>query len=348
MAEPRNPQDRIPDPVRVGSSRDGGPGHWRRVVSGYAVADDQTAGRELAVTVLASLILLALGLIAARKSSFYGLLVAPLLAPALVRLFVIQHDCGHGAFFSSRRRNDATGRLLSLFTLFPYEQWRRSHQKHHASIGNLAQRGIGDVWTITVAEYRSFSRIGRFCYRLYRHPAVLIGLGGPYYTLLRNRLPRRRLEGSLIAPFMSSQGLNLAIAVALACLAQIGWLRPFLWIWIPAVSLGGSLGIVFFYAGHQFEGAYWSGERDWQPTRAALDGSAYLALTEPWAWLTGYIGIHHVHHLNSRVPMYILQRCINENPELARINRLTPAAALRATRLALWDEASQRLVAFPH
>jgi Fatty acid desaturase len=108
-----------------------------------------------------------------------SLLFAVPAAGFLVRLFMIQHDCGHGAFFHLRSTNDWVGRAIGVLTLTPYDFWRHTHAVHHSTSGNLDRRGIGDIDTLTVQEYLARSRWARLRYRVYRHPVTMFGLGPP-------------------------------------------------------------------------------------------------------------------------------------------------------------------------
>lgn len=317
---------------------------WQRAVGRYATPSWSVAAFELATTLALVGAGYAVSYFAWSAHWLAGLASAPLPAIALVRLFVIQHDCGHRAFFASKRANDFAGRFLSLFTLFPYDQWRQNHAKHHAAVGNLEKRGAGDVKTITSREYETLSRLDRLAYRLYRDPILMFGLGGAYYTLVRNRLPRQGIGNGWFSRLASSQSLNVLILIAALAAYQLGLLGEILRVALPAISLGGSLGIAFFFSGHQFEDTHWSSEPRWNLLEAAFRGSSHLDLPSPLAWLTGHIGAHHVHHLNSRIPMYRLGSCLRENPELASHNRLTLRDAVGSTSLSLWDEDRNKLV----
>ena len=267
----------------------------------------------------------------------------PLIAVGLVRLFVVQHDCGHQAFFSSRTANLWAGRLCSALTLFPFSQWRNNHAVHHAGVGNLERRGAGDVRTITRSEYAELSSAQKLSYRLYRHPLVLVGIGGAFYTMVRNRMPRRGVGERGRENLTSSMSLNAFLMAALAAAWKTDTLAFVGAISAPAIALGGSIGIAFFFVGHQFESTFWAREADWDLTTAALYGSSFLKLPEPLGWVFGYVGTHHIHHLNSSIPFYNFGRCLSENEELLDWNVVSVADAARATRLTVWDEEKSRL-----
>ena len=221
-----------------------------------------------------------------------------LTAPAgafLLRLFLIQHDCGHGAFFRRQAINDWVGRILGVLTLTPYDCWRRSHAIHHANTGNLDARGIGDVDTLTIAEFRALGPSRRLLYRLYRHPLVLFGLGPAYLFLLRHRLPIGMMKKGW-RPWLSAMGTNASIAGAAGALIWAMGLKLFLVVHLPITLVAASLGVWFFYVQHQFERTYWDRGQHWSFHAAALYGSSHYDLPVVLRWLTANIGVHHVHH----------------------------------------------------
>ncbi|WP_254912920.1 fatty acid desaturase [Novosphingobium sp. B 225] len=320
----------------------------RRLMRDLQAFRDPRPGRsawELAVTLIPFLALFVLIAIATEAGYYFALGATPLAGLFLMRLFIIQHDCGHGAFLRNRMSNDWLGRALSVFTLTPYDCWRRSHALHHAATGNLDARGIGDVDTLTVREYRERTPIQRLLYRLYRHPVVLLGFGPAYQFLLRHRLPFGLMKDGPIY-WSSAIGTNLATALILA-------IPVFLWgfgitamVFFPVLISAASLGVWLFYVQHQFPEAYWDRAADWSFHDAALRGSSYLDLPPIFSWFTGYIGIHHVHHLASRIPFYRLPEVLAEHPQLRDLNRFTALEAWGTLRLALWDEGGRVLVSF--
>ena len=278
-------------------------------------------------------------------SSALTLLLAIPTAGFMVRLFMIQHDCGHGAFFKSRLANDWIGRFISVFTLTPYDFWRQSHAMHHAGVGNLDRRGIGDIDMLTVREFQALRRHGRLRYRLYRNPLVMFGLGPAYLFLFRNRLPFGAMRSGAM-PWISTMLTNLAtVAVAGAVLSAVG-AGTFLAIQIPVVMIGASIGVWLFFVQHQFERTYWEHQTDWSHPEAALHGSSFYDLPRLLMWITGNIGIHHLHHLSSRIPFYNLPKALADHPQLRHVGRLTLRQSLGCARLSLWDEDTRRLVSF--
>jgi omega-6 fatty acid desaturase (delta-12 desaturase) len=258
---------------------------------------------------------------------------------------MIQHDCGHGAFFRHRLANDWVGRMIGVLTLTPYDFWRRTHAVHHASTGHLKRRGIGDVETLTVREYLARSFWGRLCYRAYRNPLVMLGLGPAYVFVLRQRLPIGMMRGGW-QPWLSTMATNVAIAGIVATLIWCIGIRPFLLVHLPIILFAGSIGVWLFYVQHQFERTFWADDSEWTLHEAALYGSSYYDLPGILRWFTANIGVHHVHHLCSRIPYYQLRRALRDYPELRGVNRLTFLESFRCARLVLWDEARRRLISF--
>jgi omega-6 fatty acid desaturase (delta-12 desaturase) len=303
------------------------------------------SGWELAITLVPFMALFALIAIAVKAGYWLALAATPLAGLFLLRLFIIQHDCGHGAFLRNRTSNDWIGRALGVLTLTPYDCWRRSHALHHAGTGNLEARGFGDVDMLTVREYRERSWLGQFGYRLYRHPVVLLGLGPAYLFLLRHRLPIGLMRSGWLY-WASAIGTNLVTGLVLALLLWQFGVAVTALVFIPVLLSAASLGVWLFYVQHQFEDAYWKQRADWSFYEAALLGSSYLELPPVLGWFTGYIGIHHVHHLSSQIPFYRLPEVLEHNPRLRDVNRFTALGACGTLRLALWDENRQEMVSF--
>jgi omega-6 fatty acid desaturase (delta-12 desaturase) len=278
-------------------------------------------------------------------SYWLTLLVAVPAAGFLVRLFMIQHDCGHGAFFRNRRANDWVGRVLGVVTLTPYEHWRESHAVHHATSGNLARRGIGDIDTLTVREYLTLSSWRRLRYRLYRNPFVMFGIGPAYLFLFKNRLAIGGRRAGWRA-WASTSTTNAAIALACSFTIWLVGLKPFVLVHTPIMLLAASIGVWLFYVQHQFEDTFWAGDEAWTVHEAALHGSSLYDLPPILRWMTANIGIHHVHHLCSRIPFYRLPSVLRDHPELKKGTRLTLVQSLRCVRLSLWHETERRLVSF--
>lgn len=274
------------------------------------------------------------------------LLLAIPTAGLLVRLFIIQHDCGHGSYFRSRAANDALGRALSILTLTPYAHWKQGHAIHHASNGNLELRGRGDVETLTVREYEALTPVKKLGYRLYRNPFVMVLLGAPINFILLQRLPTGRTFRDQRGR-RSIMSLNLALIAAFGLPMMAVGVVPILATYLPVIIIASWIGNWLFYVQHQFEDTYWEQADDWNFHTAALTGSSWFELPPILQWFSGNIGLHHVHHLCSRIPNYRLQDCLDAAPELGSIaKRITLRESLGCWRLALWDEQCRRMVRF--
>jgi omega-6 fatty acid desaturase (delta-12 desaturase) len=300
---------------------------------------------ELGVTVGALLLSWWLMWLSLGVGYWLTLLLAVPTAGFLVRLFMIQHDCGHGAFFRHRFANDLVGRALGVLTFTPYDYWKRNHAIHHASSGNLDRRGIGDIETLTVGEYLSRSRLGRFAYRAYRNPVVLFGIGPAYLFLLQHRLPFGQMRASW-RPWASAMATNVAIVLLCGLMMWLIGIVPFVAVHLPVLLLAASIGVWLFYVQHQFEDVTWTREGEWEMANAALAGSSHYDLPAILRWFTANIGVHHVHHLCSRIPYYRLGQVLRDYPQLRSAGRVTLLQSLGTVRLALWDEARQKLVTF--
>ena len=319
---------------------------WTQIVSRYREPSRARSVVELAITAVPLVALWAAAWAALWLGYYWAsLLIAVPAAAFLVRLFMIQHDCGHGAFFRHRLANDWVGRVLGVLTLTPYDFWRQTHLLHHATSGNLSRRGIGDIDTLTVSEYRALSRWGRLQYRLYRHPLVMFGLGPAYLFMLQHRLPVGLMRGGW-KPWLSTQATNAAIALVAITLIWFIGLKALLLVHLPIILLAASIGVWLFYVQHQFERTSWNEDPAWNLHEAALHGSSHYDLPCILRWFTANIGIHHVHHLCSRIPYYRLPLVLRDHPELGAVGRVTLLGSVRCVRLALWDENRQRLVSF--
>ncbi len=262
----------------------------------------------------------------------------------LVRLFILFHDCVHGSLFPQKRLNTFFGHALGLLVFTPFEDWRFSHLRHHTTYANLDARGFGDIWTMTRTEYEEASVAKRLAYRLYRHPLVLIGLGALFSFLLRYRLPSRKSKRK---ERMSVIFTNLLILLIVLIAAEtMGW-RTYVLVQLPVLWLAGAAGIWLFYVQHQFEGGYWARKEDWDPIRAAMEGSSFYRLPTVLRWFSANIGYHHVHHLNPRIPNYQLKQCCEAISELRDKTPLTIKKSIPGIHLKLWDEERNKLIGFP-
>ena len=320
---------------------------WAEVLGPYAQPSLGRSIFQLLNTAIPFALLWFLMLASLEYSYWITLLLAVPTAGFLIRLFIIQHDCGHGSFFRSRTANDRLGFMLGILTLSPYAYWRRTHAIHHANAGNLDHRGFGDVTTLTVKEYLALNRWSRLGYRVYRNPLILLVVGPVYEFMLRQRFPSNALR-SWTREWAGILWTNLAILAIVAVMWKTIGIQAFLAVHLPVALLGGAAGVWLFYVQHQFEGTYWAKDDVWNFHAAGLEGSSYYDLPGILHWFTGNIGVHHIHHLSSRIPNYRLRQCLAENPELQQVTRLTLRGSLKCAGLKLWDEEQGKLVGFRH
>ncbi|HEX4768478.1 MAG TPA: fatty acid desaturase [Lichenihabitans sp.] len=318
---------------------------WMRKLRKYCRPSTERSIIELMVTLLPFVAAWIVMVVAINLGHIWlsGLLLLPT-SGLVVRLFMIQHDCGHGAFFPGRAANDWTGRVLGILTLTPYDYWRRTHAVHHATTGDLDSRGIGDVTTLTLREYLAGSFWRRLRYRLYRNPAIMFGIGPIYLFLFQYRLPFGLMRKRQF--WVSTMATNLTIAATSSIMIWLCGFWPFILVHVPLVIVAASAGVWLFYVQHQFEETQWSSADSWNAHDAGLYGSSHYDLPGILRWFTANIGVHHVHHLVSRIPFYRLPEVLRDYPELRDIGRLRLWQSFGCVRLVLWDEARQRLISF--
>ena len=261
----------------------------------------------------------------------------------LVRIFIIFHDCTHGSFFASRQANSILGYLSGILTFTPFTYWKNNHLGHHGTYADLDHRGLGDIWTLTVEEYRAASRMTRLAYRSYRNPFVFLGIGPGYSFLITQRF-LHQWKGK--DERFSAAVTDLAIVAVIVAAGVTMGLGTYLLIQLPIILIAGAIGVWLFYVQHQFEGVYWSRHEEWDPVKAALQGSSYYKLPKVLQWFTGNIGLHHAHHLLPRIPNYRLQACVDASPVLQAVEPLTIRRSLKSLFLNLWDERQGKLVGF--
>ncbi|CEG27264.1 fatty acid desaturase [Bacillus sp. B-jedd] len=261
----------------------------------------------------------------------------------MVRTFIIFHDCCHHSFFKNRKANKIVGTITGLITFFPYSQWGRDHNIHHATSGNLDKRGTGDIWVMTVEEYAAASPMLKLGYRLYRNPLVMFVLGPIWLVIIKNRFNRRDAR----MPEKMNTWLTNALIVGISALLiwAIGW-KAFLMVQLPIMFVAGMLGIWLFYIQHTFEDSYFEHDKEWEYVLAAVEGSSYYKLPKILQWVTGNIGFHHVHHLAPRVPNYKLEEAHNNTMPLQHVPTVTLSTSFESLKFRLWDEEKKRFVGY--
>jgi len=317
---------------------------WQSTTAPYRTSSTARAALQLLTTLLPLGALVALMYAMLDVSYWITLGLAVPAAGFLVRTFIIMHDCGHGSFVPSRRANEIIGFLTGAITLTPFAQWRRDHALHHASSGDLDRRGHGDVLTLTVDEYLARSRWGRLKYRLYRNPITLF-VFGPIFLLFVRHLPSAGIARTTKTKVESRATTAAIAAIVLVLMMAIGW-KEVLLVYGPIILIAGATGNWLFYVQHQFEDAYWEPHSGWDYAEAAMRGASYYRLPRVLEWMTGRIGLHHVHHLDPKIPNYHLRRCHDENGVLQSVTVLTVRESLRTASLKLWDAQHGRMIGF--
>jgi omega-6 fatty acid desaturase (delta-12 desaturase) len=230
-------------------------GNWRAIVAPYQKADVRRAVFQLLNTLVPLAALLYVMYLSLAWSYWLTLALAVPTAGFLIRTFIIMHDCGHGSFLPSQKWNNLVGWVTGVLTATPYAEWRHEHAIHHATAGDLDRRGHGDIATITVEEYLARDWWGRLRYRLYRHPALILGFG-PLYLLIGQRFPGR-VHSSGSPKTSSIWSTNLGMAVVITGLAMLIGIQSVLLVYLPVAYLAAGAGVYLFFVQHQFDQAYW-------------------------------------------------------------------------------------------
>jgi omega-6 fatty acid desaturase (delta-12 desaturase) len=318
--------------------------NWREIVRKYQTPSLRKSSIQIANTFLPYIGLWVLMYFTMSLSWPLTLLLAAVAGLFLIRIFIIFHDCGHGSYFASKRVNNAVGFISGLLTFTPYHHWKWQHAVHHGTSGNLDARGIGDVWTMTVAEYQASSIWVRLQYRFTRNPFVLfvlvpLGLFLVYQRFSYKKASKRDRRDVHL--------MNASIVLYATAMSLIFGFWNFIWIQTAVIGVTGTLGVWLFYVQHQFEDTYWRSGSEWDYTASAMEGSSFYKLPAVLNWFSGNIGYHHIHHLSSRIPNYNLKACHEAEDFFQQVPELTLKTSLNSLSLRLWDEATQKLVGYP-
>jgi len=317
---------------------------WRDIIARYEAPDTWRSLWQVVNSILPYLLLWYGMWLSLSVSYWITLGLAFVAAGFLVRIFIIFHDCGHGAFFKSKKANAILGSVAGVLTLTPYDSWRHEHAVHHATAGDLDRRGTGDIWTLTVKEYRALPLWRKIGYRLYRNPIVMFGLGPIFMFFLRYRLPKNLSAKS--REYRSILGTNIGIIGVAAAVGFLIGFKEFALIQLPITLISSSIGIWLFYVQHQFEGVYWRRNDNWDYLTTALEGSSFYKLPKILQWFTGNIGFHHIHHLSPRIPNYFLEKCHKENALFQQTKAVTFLSSFKSLSFRLWDEERHQLIGF--
>jgi omega-6 fatty acid desaturase (delta-12 desaturase) len=316
---------------------------WIAIVRKYNQPDVRKSIWQIINSLVPYLVLWVLMYYALEISWWITLGLSLFAAGFLVRIFIIFHDCGHGSFFKSARASRIVGTILGSLAFTPYDRWHYSHALHHNTVGNLDKRGDGDIWTMTADEYRAATPNTRIFYRIYRHPAILFGIGPFLLFLLWFRFNKK---GANSKERWNTYVTNLIIGTYVAgVILLVGW-KAFLLIQVPVIFFATAAGAWLFYVQHQFEDVVWTRNNNWDYKKMALNGSSFLKVPRMLQWFSGNIGFHHIHHLGPKIPNYNLERCHNENAMFGSIKAVTFIKGIQTMKLRLWDEHMGRLITF--
>ena len=316
---------------------------WRECVAAYQQPSTKRAVWQLINTLVPYALLWYLIYFTLGVSFWLTLPLAVLAGGFLVRLFIIFHDCGHGSYLRSRRANDIVGFVTGVLTFSPYAHWRWEHAIHHGSAGHLDKRGTGDIWTMTVQEYLEASRLRRIHYRLVRNPFVLFVLAPLFVFVIKHRFASPKANKR---ERRSVWWMNLTLAAVTFSMSWIFGIGHYVLVQSIVLLVAGAAGLWLFYVQHQFEGVYWERGKNWDYTKAALQGSSFYKLPKVLQWFSGNIGFHHVHHLSPRIPNYNLQRCHESTALFQQVRPVTLSASLKSLAFRLWDEQRKQLVGY--
>ncbi len=322
--------------------KSGEPG-WRAIVAKYNFPDLSKSIWQLVDSLGPLVIIWILMYFSLSVSYWITLALAIPAAGFMVRVFIIFHDCGHKSFFKSPRWNEWIGFFTGLLTFTAYHSWHRSHNKHHATVGNLDKRGVGDVLTMTITEYKAAPWGKRVFYRIYRNPVVMFLIAAPIIFIVQNRVFTKNLQAR---EKWNIVWTNIAIIILFGGVGLLIGFKTLIMIQLPVYYLAAVWGVWLFYVQHQYNDVHWYRDDEWEYENVALNGSSFYKLPRLLQWFSGHIGFHHVHHLSARIPNYKLEKCHRENALFVNIKPVTFAQSFRSLRLRLWDENANRLVSF--
>jgi omega-6 fatty acid desaturase (delta-12 desaturase) len=315
----------------------------KKDVAPYEKTDNMTSIKQIINTIVPLILLWYAAYVSFSISYWITLPILVVAAGFMVRTFILFHDCCHQSFFKSRTANDIIGTITGIITLVPYQQWKHTHSVHHATSSNLDKRGTGDMWLLTVEEYIAAPLWLKLCYRIYRNPIFMFGIGPIAVFLIEYRFNRK---GARRKERINTYVANLSIVILYTLLIwAIGW-KAFVLIQGPIFFMAALTGIWLFYVQHQFEDSYFENEDEWSYVQAAVEGSSYYKLPKVLQWITGNIGYHHVHHLSPKVPNYNLEKAHNSSTALQQATTITVGTSLLSLRYRLWDEKNKAFISF--
>jgi len=284
-------------------------------------------------------------LVLGKKFLFIPFAVAT--AMMLLRTFVIQHDVGHYSFFKKRSYNTYAGRVCSVLTLTPFNFWLKDHAQHHATNGKLDARGTGDIWLLTVNEFKEQTKLVQVIYRIYRHPIFLILIAPQVLFFIFNRFPRglaktdKKARNSILVTNVFIILLNGLLMLLL------GW-KEVLIVQLVTIGLTASFGVFLFYLQHNFESSYFEKDADWDFAESSLDGSSVLNFGRFFDFISLNSAYHNVHHFSAQIPAYELKNAHDNliKEGIISSTKVSFLQGLKCLTYRLWDEEKKVMVSF--
>lgn len=318
---------------------------WNASLKTYAIPSYKKAINQILNTVVPYFVLLVLTLYSFKQGLPYIVTGFLSLAAAflMVRIFIMFHDCTHGSFTKSKKLNSILGYVFGVISFTPFESWKKEHGIHHGAVGNLDKRGTGDIWTLTIEEYNSKKWYVKGLYRLFRNPLFLFGIAPFFLFLVLNRIPLKASTKKEVISYMTT---NLGIVIIGTVFSLLFGFKTYGIMQFIILFIASSIGVWLFYVQHQFEEVYWEDGENWNSIDAALQGSTFYKLPILFEWLSGYIGYHHIHHLNSKIPNYNLKQCYMERYELKKVKTINVRESIPLAFLQIYDKKNKRLVSF--
>jgi acyl-lipid omega-6 desaturase (Delta-12 desaturase) len=293
---------------------------------------------------ISTIVLLGLSLTATLLIPYFAikLIFSVLSGLLMVRMFIIYHDHQHHSILKDSKLADIIMTTFGYFILSPTSIWKRSHDHHHNHNSKLFSASIGSYPIATKKKYEEMTGRQRFEYLAIRHP-VTIALG--YFSMF--------IFGMCIASFVSNPrkhydsmiALVVHITISVLLCVFLGWQIWFCLFFLPFV-IAFAMGAYLFYAQHNFPGVTFSENNDWAYEKAAMESSSYMVMSPVMAWMTGNIGYHHIHHLNSKIPFYRLPEVMRHFKELQSCKRtsLNIKEVIACLKLKIWDQDKHKMV----
>lgn len=293
---------------------------------------------------LSTILLIGIALAATIFIPFFSVkIIFSLIAGLLmVRMFIIYHDHQHHSILTHSRLANFIMTVFGFYILSPTSIWKRSHDHHHNNNSKLFSASIGSYPIATKRKYEEMNGRQKFEYLAIRHP-LTIALG--YFSMF--------IFGMCIASFVSNPrkhydsliALIIHITISVLLFIFVGWQIWFCLFFLPFV-IAFAMGAYLFYAQHNFPGVTFSDNKEWAYEKAALESSSYMVMNPVMAWLTGNIGYHHIHHLNSKIPFYRLPEVMAQIKELQSCKRtsLNIKEVIACLRLKIWDQDKNKMV----